>query len=48
MSLPLVINPLAEMDLAEARDWYEHRRTGLGDEFLICVDEVFRPPSAIS
>jgi plasmid stabilization system protein ParE len=33
----LLIRPEAEQDLAEARDWYEGKRVGLGDEFL---DEV--------
>jgi plasmid stabilization system protein ParE len=41
MSLPLVINPKAEADLAEAKTWYEGERAGLGEEFLECVDEAF-------
>jgi plasmid stabilization system protein ParE len=40
MSLPLVINPLAEDDLEEAKAWYNRQRDGLGDEFLECVDEA--------
>ena len=39
MSLPVIINPLAELDIAEARLWYESQREGLGDEFLDCLDE---------
>lgn len=41
MSLPLVINPKAEADLAEVKAWYNGERDGLGDEFLECVDEAF-------
>jgi plasmid stabilization system protein ParE len=36
-----VVNPLAEADLADARAWYESKRHGLGDEFLLCVEELF-------
>ena len=38
MSLGLLIKPEAEDDLAEAYRWYEERRTGLGDELLLCVE----------
>jgi hypothetical protein len=31
MSLPLIITPEAEEDIAEARRWYERKRTGLGE-----------------
>jgi hypothetical protein len=41
MSLPLVVNPRAEADLAEAKAWYEGERDGLGEEFLECIDEAF-------
>ncbi|MBS0264580.1 MAG: type II toxin-antitoxin system RelE/ParE family toxin [Planctomycetes bacterium] len=34
----LVIAPEAAVDLADAFDWYEERRPGLGEEFLSCVD----------
>jgi plasmid stabilization system protein ParE len=34
VSYPLVILPEAEEDMAEAFDWYENRRIGLGHEFL--------------
>jgi plasmid stabilization system protein ParE len=40
MSLPLIVTPEAEEDLAEAKAWYERQRPGLGDEFLECVEEV--------
>ena len=39
MNLPLVITPEAEQDLAEAKVWYEKQREGLGDEFLLCLEE---------
>jgi plasmid stabilization system protein ParE len=29
-------------DLLEARDWYEGRSTGLGEEFLLAVESRFR------
>ena len=41
MSLKLIINPEAEADLAEAKQWYDNRRLGLGDQFLTCVEAVF-------
>lgn len=41
MSHALVIRPEAEQDMAEARNWYEARREGLGTEFLAAVDDVF-------
>ncbi len=34
MSLPLIITPEAEEDLAEAKAWYERKRKGLGAENL--------------
>lgn len=34
MSCPFIIRPEAEADLAEGFDWYEERRSGLGEEFL--------------
>jgi plasmid stabilization system protein ParE len=40
MSLPLIITPEAEADIAEAKAWYEGQRPGLGDEFLLCVEEA--------
>jgi hypothetical protein len=41
MSLPLNLRPEAEQELAKARDWYEDQRGGLGEEFLIAVEDVF-------
>jgi plasmid stabilization system protein ParE len=40
MSLPLVINPLAEEDLEEAKVWYEEQRDGLGDVLVDCVHQA--------
>ncbi len=31
----------AEGDLLSAWRWYESKRAGLGDEFLLCVEAVF-------
>jgi plasmid stabilization system protein ParE len=39
--LPLVINPEAEADLAEAQDWYDQRSPGLGDVFLHSAEAAF-------
>jgi plasmid stabilization system protein ParE len=38
MAAEFIIAPEAEQDIAEAYAWYEGRRTGLGEEFLSCVD----------
>ena len=40
VSAALVIRAEAEADLAEAFDWYNASRAGLGDEFLAEVDGV--------
>ena len=34
----LIRHPLLRLDLQEAYDWYESRRSGLGEEFLTSVD----------
>jgi plasmid stabilization system protein ParE len=36
----MIIRPEAEADLANAWDWYERQRAGLGAEFFLCVEEV--------
>jgi len=38
MTADLIIAPEVEFDVSEAYHWYEDRRTGLGEEFLSCVD----------
>lgn len=34
----LILAPEVEEDLAEAYEWYEQQRLGLGEEFLSCID----------
>lgn len=41
MATRLVLAPVVEQDISEAYDWYEDRRTGLGEDFLLCVDACF-------
>ena len=36
----MTILPQAEADLANARDWYERQRGGLGSAFLLSMEEV--------
>jgi plasmid stabilization system protein ParE len=52
MSIPLIIRPEAEADLADAHRWYEGQREGLGDEFLLCFEAclafIQRNPQAFS
>ena len=38
MSLPLIITPNAELDIRDARTWYEGKRTGLGERFVMAVE----------
>lgn len=38
----LVILGGAEMELAEAFDWYEEQAPGLGGDFILAVDATFR------
>ena len=42
MAAELVIAPEAEHDLANAYDWYETQRVGLGEEFLGSVDAAMQ------
>jgi toxin ParE1/3/4 len=48
----VVFRPEARDDLADAYRWYEDKRIGLGDEFLLVVDaaieQVRRAPEAHS
>lgn len=41
MSRGLIVRPEAEAELRAAFDWYEACTSGLGSDFLICVDAVF-------
>jgi plasmid stabilization system protein ParE len=38
MSVKLFFRPETEKDIAEAFEWYQHQRIGLGEEYLSCVD----------
>jgi plasmid stabilization system protein ParE len=40
VSLPLILQPEAEADLAEAKKWYDGRQEGLAEEFKLGVEEV--------
>ncbi len=40
MSMPLILTPAAEADLAAAKAWYERQQRGLGEDFLKCVEEA--------
>jgi plasmid stabilization system protein ParE len=40
MAYRLIVSPEAEAELARARDWYEEQRSGLGREFISCVNDV--------
>ena len=48
MANELVVTPEVEVDIAEAYQWYETRRRGLGEEFLssieACVKSTCREP----
>ena len=39
MNLPLIITPEAELDMAEAKAWYNRQRQGLGERFVLSVEE---------
>lgn len=38
MAADFIIAPEVELDISEAYGWYEGHRSGLGEEFLSCVD----------
>ena len=38
MAVELLLAPEAELGIAQAYDWYEAHRIGLGEEFLSAVD----------
>ena len=40
MSWQVTIRATARVDLREARDWYDGRRDGLGNEFLLAVADA--------
>jgi plasmid stabilization system protein ParE len=41
MSLPLVVRAAAQLDMLAARDYYEQRLAGLGDEFVTAAEQLF-------
>jgi plasmid stabilization system protein ParE len=36
----IIIRPEAEVDIKDAYDWYEAQRKGLGESFLLCIEEA--------
>jgi plasmid stabilization system protein ParE len=40
MTRPLTIRPEAAAEITEARDWYERRRPGLGDDFVAALAKL--------
>lgn len=36
----IIIRPEAEADIKDAYDWYEAQRKGLGESFLLCIEEA--------
>ena len=43
MSQRLVLRPEAEIDVAEAAEWYDQQRAGLSLQFRAALDKTFRP-----
>jgi hypothetical protein len=43
MSRRLIVRPEAELEMADAFDWYEERVPGLGAEFLLCFKQAMIP-----
>jgi plasmid stabilization system protein ParE len=41
MSVPLVFHPAVQGEVDEAYRWYERQRSGLGEDFLAAIEEVF-------
>jgi hypothetical protein len=48
MAAELIVAPEVERDIAQAYDWYEVQRVGLGDDFLsrvdACIQGIVRNP----
>lgn len=40
MTLPVILRPEAEDDIAAAKDWYEQQREGLGEKLVAAVDDL--------
>jgi plasmid stabilization system protein ParE len=49
MAAELIMAPEAEQDIADAYDWYERQRVGLGEDFLsrvdACIQAILRTPT---
>ena len=45
----IIVRPEAEADITDAYKWYESQRKGLGEGFLLCIEEslarISRKPS---
>jgi toxin ParE1/3/4 len=42
MSYRVFLNPGAEDDTEQAYNWYEDQRKGLGEEFLVELESIYR------
>jgi plasmid stabilization system protein ParE len=40
MNNRIIIRPEAESDISDAYSWYEGRLSGLGSEFIDCIDDA--------
>ena len=40
MKYPIIFRSQAKKEIETAYQWYEERRNGLGEDFLLCVEEV--------
>jgi hypothetical protein len=40
MNYAIVFRPEVREELDEAYSWYENQQTGLGEDFLDCVDDL--------
>lgn len=40
MEYKLIINPFAELELEEAKDWYNLQQDNLGNEFVMEIDKT--------
>jgi len=42
MAFRVFLNPGAEDDTEQAYNWYEDQRKGLGEEFLVELESIYR------
>ena len=40
MHKQVIVRPEAESDIKDAYQWYESQRKGLGEDFLLCIEEA--------